>query len=590
MPPIHREKEPTKQNILQARPRSSSSDSRGSSAWEDKQEEQRDEYRKPNEIKETEFAGPYASRFTELLIGDTTIKYGDSEILDSLRHLNCCYLSTRGHPPTLTQLKQHAQALTILIKHLSASSQLGEINNANSTLENAPKFTEGETFDWLSDLTKPYKNDEPYHNKPLNFLKNEYNSMTKITPDICPLHKRRKSPDNNNVYIYADVQALIRHADDILTRLDHEYSAKGGLLAILPRKDDSKNRAQAEKTILGSLILFTQNLVARMHELEIQYANAIDVLAGEAVVPRQTISQLGIAGRAGRPVCYPQDRFVLANAGNDVWDYLNRELDRQDREARVAEELWESQGVMGEINKVQGDGSSINGGDQSTDPTTEMKGISYIDVVTRFFRLRSRESKTIFVIPAHASHPGVKVTQEMEFKPTVIAVQKPYWPERASVWEERNNKLLENAKEQQINYEYGMNALKVIEQTDKSWNEYMDEKARIVEKAEKEVERLRALLEKPAHKGKKELDERIKAVEDREKAIAKENEEIITRARALGLLELEHEKKFEAEREKIQEQKRRMTAVVRSRARTADMNIRRRIAAIEKRERELRMR
>jgi hypothetical protein len=81
------------------------------------------------------------------------------------------------------------------------------------------------------------------------------------------------------------------------------------------QKDD---REKAEKTVLGQMILWVQKLVQRIHHLERLYANAMDVLAKEAVVPTETLSALGTKGRKRREVVYPQDRFVLVNAGEDL--------------------------------------------------------------------------------------------------------------------------------------------------------------------------------------------------------------------------------------------------------------------------------
>ena len=40
------------------------------------------------------------------------------------------------------------------------------------------------------------------------------------------------------------------------------------------------------------------------------------------------------------------------------------------------------------------------------------RGITAIDVVTRYYRLRDDPLKTNFVIPAYQAHPGTKVTRD----------------------------------------------------------------------------------------------------------------------------------------------------------------------------------
>jgi hypothetical protein len=69
-----------------------------------------------------------------------------------------------------------------------------------------------------------------------------------------------------------------------------------------------------------------------------------------------------------------------------------------------------------------------------------------LDITTRYYRLREDPLKTIFVIPAHAEHPGTKATREMEKQPTVVSVVKPIWPERASLWEMKNRADLAELK------------------------------------------------------------------------------------------------------------------------------------------------
>jgi len=69
-----------------------------------------------------------------------------------------------------------------------------------------------------------------------------------------------------------------------------------------------------------------------------------------------------------------------------------------------------------------------------------------LDITTRYYRLREDTLKTIFIIPAHAEHPGTKVTREMEKQPTVVSVVKPIWPERASLWEMKNRADLAELK------------------------------------------------------------------------------------------------------------------------------------------------
>src|SRR6266487_3847971 len=127
----------------------------------------------------TPFAPAYRSIFT--------LTPPANKLLHLLEYVNCSYLSTPGVPPSLLQLKQHAQALTILIKQLTVSTSSGIIDNANiptvseMQFENKEdveaEFRDGETYDWLNDLTKPYwgpksKSLRRHHELPLTNLLN----------------------------------------------------------------------------------------------------------------------------------------------------------------------------------------------------------------------------------------------------------------------------------------------------------------------------------------------------------------------------------------------------------------------------------
>lgn len=175
---------------------------------------------------------------------------------------------------------------------------------------------------------------------------------------------------------YATRQSLISHANEVLELLDHEYSAKGELLSILPSKEQEEDRKLAEATLLGQLILYMQRLVQRLHDLERLYANAMDVLAGEAVVPSQTLSRLGPDGRKGREMVYPQDRFVLVNAGEDLWSLLDSEFTRKEIVDEKVEENYCSIGVTGEAIWEQRGGREMS------------RGITALDITTRYYRLR----------------------------------------------------------------------------------------------------------------------------------------------------------------------------------------------------------
>ena len=404
--------------------------------------------RSPQEfIPATSFAPVYRSTFI-LGLSPENFKTRD-QIMGALSHVNCSYLSSPDLAPTLLQLKQHAQALVILIKNLTISTLPAVIDNKNTEVQGANAFNDGETYDFLNDLNHAYEGpvNEAYkrhHNMPLTTLMNVLQQTTlndhqggvpmTTVRDICPLHHAHKMPANGSSLPYATHQALISHANEVLELLDHEYSAKGGLLSILPPKEQNDDRAKAETTLLGQLILYMQRLVQRLHDLERLYANSMDALAGEAVVPHQALSRLGPNGRKGRELVYPQDRFVLVNAGEDLWQFLNSEFEKKEKIDAAVDDNCRLMGVTGEAIWEQRGGKEF------------ARGITALDITTRYYRLREDTLKTIFIIPAHAEHPGTKVTREMEKQPTVVSVVKPIWPERASLWEMKNRADLAELK------------------------------------------------------------------------------------------------------------------------------------------------
>ncbi|KAL3427246.1 hypothetical protein PVAG01_00755 [Phlyctema vagabunda] len=399
-------------------------------------------------IAPTPFAGSYRSRLTEL-----SLKHAP-EILPLLAHVNCSLLSGPTIP-TLEELKQHAQAVTILIRELSLSTSGGFIDNANITVKDAegnrvvvPPFTKGETFDWLNDLQKVYVNTDEHHRLPLVGVANtldheELDDFDDADPENplsaahwyrewekCPLTANdvTKSEPGTPSLPFATHQNLIRHANQVLELLDHEYSAKGGLLSILPPAEQKEQRALAETTLLGQMIVWMQSLVLRVHTLERQYANATDILHGESTAPHQLLQKLGVAGRQARLMVYPQDRFVLANCGEDVWNFLNEQLQKK----ATAEE---NQRIEERFHGVA-----------NQDEDEHYDNLVCVDIYTRYYRLVGQSEKTIFICPAWELHPGVKVTRELEQKPSIVSVVKPVYPDRASEWMMRNNTVLQQAK------------------------------------------------------------------------------------------------------------------------------------------------
>lgn len=384
---------------------------------------------------------PYKARAGYVEATDWAIPYWSSYLEennianhDMFSHVNCSYLSTPGRPPTLVALKKHAQSLAHLISNIAPSQGPGEINNENAKCANARSFVQDEAFDWLNNLEKSYKSDDPSHHRPLNALVNQakYNSDTTGVDFFCPLEnpvtmrsvkqedeaararedtyqrERHKKP-------FARHWNLLRHANECLEILDHEFSNTGGLLSILPTEHEveAEQLDLAKNTLIGEWLLFTQALVTRMHDLEIAYSNSLDALQGEALIPMQHMSAYGPDGRSGREMVFPQDRWIIANAGEDVMTYIHQVLDKKQIADESMSSTYARLGASGQILQ-----------DSATDSE---RGIVSVDLLTRFSRFKgsTQDRGPIFVLPAFGDRPGTKYTREIENRPTVVSVIEP---------------------------------------------------------------------------------------------------------------------------------------------------------------------
>lgn len=403
-------------------------------------------------IEKTQFAPKYQSRWAQVAEPDE----------DLLANLNCSYFSTPRTAPTLLDLKRHAQSLAILIRDISVSSSFGDVDGENSNRGHVPKlFREHEAFDWLNDLSEQYDNDDEWHQKPLTELMNLVADETDLggVHLHCPLTQSRRvdvQADGTKRRPYANHAQLAHHANECLEMLDHEYGATGGLMSLLPTDDkaDQWEMDLASNTLLGQWLLFNQALVGRTHELELAYANAVDALQGEAVVPLQSFSKTAVAAAhagtgagpiptaesLGREVAYPQDRWVLVNAGEDVLDHVHRTLDKMEAQIEPKERAWKAAGVVGE--QIW---RSRRGGDAYD------AGLVVWDVKTRYLRLRGKGRRSpVFVMPAHGVHPAVSETRSLEAKPGVVSVVTPTWPTRVSDWERKYVSKLDQATKTEI--------------------------------------------------------------------------------------------------------------------------------------------
>lgn len=385
----------------------------------------------PGYIKATPWAKPYFSNH----------HHENPQVnTEMLGHVNCGYLSTPGRPPTLEGLKQHVQSLTFLISTLAPSSSGGMVDAINArnqepgnTTIDPQTFIEHQAYDWLNNLQVPYDTLDKAHKRPLNSLANlvKKNGDEKGVEFHCPMDKAPVQwiEENNETqrFPFQNHMTLLMHANECLERLDHEYSAMGGLLSIIPTDRDNVNEhpdlPKAKQTLIGQWLLYTQHLTGRMHELEIAYANALDIIAGEAQVPAQHLSSHGPDGRSGREIVFPQDRWLLANSGEDVFEFIHRMLDRKEAWLSAQDAMYLTQNTVG---------------DRLKDERDEVRGIVSVDLMSRFYRLKGSGRGTVFVLPAFADRPNTEHTRELENRPTVVTLPTPTYPDRTTAWDRRN--------------------------------------------------------------------------------------------------------------------------------------------------------
>ena len=341
-------------------------------------------------------------------------------------HLNCSFFShpTNPLPPTLLQLKQHAQAICSLLQTLCASDH----EYAPEPIDRNGSVTDA--FDWLEDLDRPYENSSQAHNLPLYSLSNTISTHTAADGSTirlagCPM--RQDEPEKEST------TRLIEHANTLLELLDHKTQAQGGLLSLLP-PPGTEGRELVQDTILGQWLVYTTNLVQRVSELEAEVTNAREVLAGEAMVPMRLVSQgadavgevvaataaaaegsagpTGAEGLGGRVMVFPQDRYVLANCGAGLWERLNEELAAREQglEARERERARTLRG------------GKVRGGQQPSEGSV-LQPVTHMDVQSRIYRVKGCQS--LFIIPAFDLHPDTGGTRRVEAKGVVQTVVRP---------------------------------------------------------------------------------------------------------------------------------------------------------------------
>ena len=166
-----------------------------------------------------------------------------------------------------------------------------------------------------------------------------------------------------------------------------------------------------------------QHLVARLHELEINYANALDMVAGMRFQPGHIDSRVDKHLRTNPQ---PQQRFVLVNAGEDVFNKVHDMMDKAEGLIERKQAIWWESGVTGEKTWEEQDGRFYT------------RGMVPMDLVTRFFRAKGKgRGTTIYMLPAVQAHPSAGYTRGIEYPPKIVSVVAPKWTDRMTSYEEK---------------------------------------------------------------------------------------------------------------------------------------------------------
>jgi hypothetical protein len=391
-----------------------------------------------NHIPATDYATTYQSRLVDPGNGIVT-----EDDLALLSHLNCSYFSSGGQPPTLLALKRHAQSLATLISKLSTARTFAFIKTGSKPSKEGPELPAMLTtmpydaFDWLHDISKPYDTTDEWHHVPLTALSNMVREESEKhgVSYHCPLHKvqlkrnvlNEEGAETTPRFLWQTHNTLLQHANECLEILDSEYTDTGGILSLLPvdkkQQQPTRNDAQSQQlqaarnTIIGQWIVHHQQLVSRMHELEINYANAIDMLEMDAVVPTELLSDAGTFIRAnGQVPAFPQDRYILAGIDEDLDNKIHSILDDEESLETADDAQRREAGVVGDR---MWRGEDADGYE---------RGLVRVDLTSRFYRIKGARKSPIVIMPIAFMHPRTEATREAEARKTVVAIPQGRLP------------------------------------------------------------------------------------------------------------------------------------------------------------------
>ena len=256
------------------------------------------------------------------------------------------------------------------------------------------------------------------------------------------------------------------HANQILEIIDGVLEGEGGLLGALPvgggRGDGEKGerneeeRKLAEESLFGQWLVYTQDLVLRVAELEREVVGLRELCAGAMAVPSvaQRPDNRGSGSGDGsgsgtreteteeQEQITEKERYILAGLTPSLWTRLQSALSASEqlsvtREQRAYRRGFTAQGLLESLPHPDSETESatnISHRPSSTrasqlDLDRELRDdswvpdniVAWIECSSRIFRCQGDEER-LFVVPAWDVRPGVEMVRKVEEGPLVVCV------------------------------------------------------------------------------------------------------------------------------------------------------------------------
>lgn len=271
--------------------------------------------------------------------------------------------------PSLTELKQHAKALCLLLHLLQPSPPGTGPSSWPEEVFQAP-------FDWLRNLERPYTLE--------GVPKDEWSDGLDQFVNI-------EYPENPSIDKRCTAE-LIRDANIVLTTLHFLIQQKHRSILFLEGVSPRKH------PVLYEWLHFTHELRNRVVAFKEEVRSLKETLISEAVVPPARCKELRLAAAPeSYSLNYPADRYVLAGLSEGLWNRLTEELKGKEMDEwwDKKEESASSQGIP----KFE----CIDDSDDEYDD--DEPRVTWIETKSRLYTIKNMEQH-IFVVPGFGEEHG----------------------------------------------------------------------------------------------------------------------------------------------------------------------------------------